>query len=229
MIFFETTSRYSRFLEEYCGGWMRRWIMEIRGAFVAGGALVSMLDAAPPRDIDVYVPSISPSQFRDTLRIAVGRESEMYSFVPPPGGSEEYTGSKDYLYLRYNDTAGGRSTVMQLIFWPLCDPLNVISGYDIEICKIGIYGNVSMQGNRFANDYSDRVINLAYITNMRRTYERIQRYVARGYSPSKNTQDFMKDIERRDGGEVAADSPPEAVTSKVRENWSWTVTGRTSR
>lgn len=195
MVILEAGSGYRRFLEEYCGGFIRRYIMESRAAFVAGGALISMLDKTTPRDVDIYLPSISPGRFKDVLRRNIGRGSSEYSYITSPHG-EEYTGPADCLYLKYNGAAGGRATVMQLVFWPLCDVLNVLSGFDIELCKVAVYGGLVIRGSRFSDDYNDRIINLGTVADNKKTYDRIRKYMDRGYNPSAPTIEFMKSVER---------------------------------
>lgn len=225
MVLFEAGTSHSRFLEEYCGGFIRRYIMESRAAFVAGGALISMLDKTTPRDVDIYLPSISPGRFRDVLRRNIGRGSSEYSYITSPHG-EEYTGPADCLYLTYNGTDGGKATVMQLVFWPLCDVLNVLGGFDIELCKVAVYGGLVIQGARFSNDYNDRIINLDTVTDTKRTYDRVRKYMDRGYNPSRPTTEFMRSVERQEDldakkaptlPETAREEPVPAEPERRRE------------
>lgn len=186
---------HRQFLDEFCGPYIRRFILQAH-MFIAGGSLVSLMDGQlPPRDIDIYVPSYEPEQFRGQLVAEAGAEYALLSRrdTVKYGGPDSH-----YLYLKYIH-GRGRETGLHLIFWPLCDPMNIISRFDIEVCKIALVGNALVQGNRFQADHENRVINLGIVTYPNRTVERINRYRERGYRPSEATLSFMKATEKASG------------------------------
>ncbi len=207
----EYSRAHRNFLDEFCGPYIRRHIQQSH-MFIAGGSLVSFKDnQLPPRDIDIYVPLYEPEQFKRKLHSEAGSE---YLFLNH-ADTERYSGlSRNYLYLKYLGLRG-KETGIQMMFWPLCDPINTICGYDIEICKIALIGNVILQGRCFQNDFENKVINLGMVTNSERTLGRIHKYIERGYRPSEATLGFMRTAERT-SSHVEPPIAPSTRTARVR-------------
>lgn len=231
MHFLDISSGHERFVNEYCGSYISRHILVHGKMFIAGGSLVSFMDGDQvPRDIDIYVPNYEPDALRHEIERNMGSNYELLS----PRQSDQYGGSTaNYLYLRYN-RGRGMETGMQFIFRPLCDPLNTLCGFDIDLCKIALIGGTLIQGRCFPRDFSDRLINLDVVTKPLRTLERINKYINRGFSPTSSTSAFMRSTEEaiRAGehreGESGAEDRPIRPTAGGSISWPSTLTDSNS-
>lgn len=202
----ETPREFIIFLEAYCGPFIKSFIFNYGQGFVAGGALISCLDHEVPRDIDIYVPHLSPLDFREQLtRSPLGQHYSLIEHSEEGDGYEE-PHFIDYVDLRFCKPPG-TNTRIEMIFWPLCDPINTLAGFDIELCKIAMMGNWILEGRRTATDLSERVINLDVITNSKRTLSRIRKYEGRGYKCSDKTSAWIRSIgESAEEGHEASSS-----------------------
>ncbi len=213
MRFTQAGTIYRNFLEDYCGPFIQRLIQRENRMFVAGGSLISLLDGEDPRDIDIYIPTLSPAhllymltQYEET---SVSTKPS-YEFIIRKAGESSYD-SINYRYLQYLESKGPQ-TKMHLIFCPFCDPMNVISGFDIDLCKIAIIGETMIQSQYAESDYLSRRINLSVVTEPLKTKERVHKFIKRGFNATPHTLEFLTKI----GLEHSTDDAPEAATETER-------------
>lgn len=159
-----------------------RYLTSMKGVFIAGGAIFSILFDLPIKDIDVFLYGLSETEAIDTIR----RISDYFKLFGDDdksiGNCTRTANAITFNNIRTKYIEAEAGTEIQIILRLYQTPSEVIHGFDVDCCCLGYDGNNVWMTQRayyaFTNGY-----NTVNFNRLSPSYElRLSKYGTRGMS-----------------------------------------------